>query len=58
MSCQRQCGYPGLLPDALEMAICKVVLLDISINSSDVFGAHKQEFMMFINRGVSYLFWF
>lgn len=58
MSCQRQCGYSGLSPDALEMAIWKMVLLDMSINSDDVFRAHKKEFMMFINRGVPYLFWF
>ena len=38
-------GYPSLTPDALEMATGKVVLPDLSINSSDVFRTHKQEFM-------------
>lgn len=51
-------GYPSLIPDALEMAIGKLVLLDLSINSSYVFRTHKQEFMMFVNRGILYLFWF
>lgn len=51
-------GYPRFAPGGFKMAIWKAVLLDPSINSSDVFRTHKQEFMMFVNRGALYLFWF